>query len=426
MERKMKSLARVIFGVALCGMANVMMGVDATIEIVKSGTKLPNVLVEHIADNKDYGERVVAHLVGDLRVSNHFQVQKSMETKKSMDLESYKAKRIDLVAQISVSKNSSNLVARLVLYDVGKKESVLDKQYDEMPIRQYPFIAHKICVDVNAYIKAPNIDWMLEPVLVAKYESSGNTIIALADYTLSYQKDIIKGGMNIFPKWGDRSKSFFYYTKYINNKPTIVRHDLNTNKSKGIVSSDGMAIVSDVSTDGKKILMTLTPDGDAADIYIYDVDSATPRRITAFSGIDVGGKFIDGDSKVAFISDRLGYPNVFATRINGGNVEQVVFHGRNNSAITTHNQYIAYTSRESNNEFGQNTFNIYLISTKSDYIRRLTENGRNQMPSFSKDGKNLMFIKYTPTQSSLGIIRLDYNSSYFFSLPKIKIQAYDW
>ena len=48
------------------------------------------------------------------------------------------------------------------------------------------------------------------------------------------------------------------------------------------------------------------------------------------------------------------------------------------------------------------------------------------MPTFSKDGKNIMYIKHTQTQSALGIIRLDYNSSYFFSLPKVKIQSYDW
>lgn len=399
---------------------------DATIEIVKSSTKLPNVSVEHIADNKEYGEKVVAQLIGDLKVSNHFQALKASEPKKSPDFESYKARRIDLIAQVSITKSSGNVSGNLIVYDVNKKTLVIDKQYTQIPLKQYPFIAHKMCIDMNAYIKAPNIDWMLEPVLLSKYISSGNTTIALADYTLSYQNDIIKGGMNIFPKWGDRGKSFFYYTKYINRKPTIVRYDLNTGVSQGLVSSDGMAVVSDVSTDGKKILMTLTPNDNAADIFLYDVASRSLRKITGYSGIDVGGKFINNNTKVAFISERLGYPNVFATGIDGGNVEQVVFHGRNNSAITTHDQYIAYTSRETNNEFGQNTFNIYLISTKSDYIRRLTENGRNQMPSFSKDGKNLMFIKYTPTQSALGIIRLDYNSSYFFSLPKVKIQAYDW
>ena len=43
---------------------------------------------------------------------------------------------------------------------------------------------------------------------------------------------------------------------------------------------------------------------------------------------------------------------------------------------------------ESDNEFGSNVFNLYLMSTKSDYVRRLTTNGRNQFPKFSSNGES--------------------------------------
>ena len=78
------------------------------------------------------------------------------------------------------------------------------------------------------------------------------------------------------------------------------------------------------------------------------------------------------------------------------------------------------------NEFGANTFNIYLISTKTDYIRRLTAIGNNQMPRFSKDGGSVMFLKHTSGQTALGVVRLDYNKSYLFPLSKANIQSFDW
>lgn len=404
-----------------------VVAIDATLEIITSSTKLPFIIVEHIADNNEYGRKLLSQLNGDLRVSNHFQVEKGENVKdKDPDFQLYKDKKIDLIARVSASKKSGGIVGRLVLYDVRSGKKVLDQEYTQPTLNHYPFIAHEMCISINAYVQAPSIDWMRELVVLSKYTTSGNSTIALADYTLSFQQDIIQGGLNIFPKWGDKDKSIIYFTRYINDKPTILRYHLNTNTAETIAQSDGMAVVSDVSSDGKKLLLSLTPNKNAADVYLYETQTKNLKRLTTFSGIDVGGKFINNEKEVAFVSDRLGYPNIFATNLEGGNVEQLVFHGRNNSAISSYDKYIVYTSRESNNEFGLNTFNIYLIATNSDFIRRLTEKGSNQMPTFSKDGKNIMYIKHTDTQSALGIIRLDYNSSYFFSLPKVKIQAYDW
>ena len=404
-----------------------MAALDATLEIITSSTKLPFIVFEQIADNNEYGQKLLSQLVGDLKVSNHFQVEKGESVKdREPDFQTYKDKKIDLIARVSASKRGGGIAGRLVLYDVRNAKKVLEQEYTQPTLNRYPFLAHEMCIGINTYVQAPRIDWMRELVVLSKYTTSGNSLITLADYTLTFQQDIIQGGLNIFPKWGNKEKTIIYFTRYINDKPTILRYELSTNTAEIITQSDGMAVVSDVSSDGQRLLLSLTPNKGAADVYLYELQTKNLKRLTTFSGIDVGGKFINGEKEVAFVSDRLGYPNVFATNIEGGNVEQLVFHGRNNSSVASHDKYIVYTSRESNNEFGLNTFNIYLIATNSDFIRRLTEKGSNQMPTFSKDGKNIMYIKHTQTQSALGIIRLDYNSSYFFSLPKVKIQSYDW
>lgn len=404
-----------------------MNALDATLEIVTSSTKLPFIVVEHVVDDSEYGQKILTHLVGDLKVSNHFQVEKGENVKdKDLDFQVYKDKKVDLVARVSASKKNGTIVGYLALYDVHSGKKVLEKEYTQPTLKHYPFVAHEMCIGINAYVQAPSIDWMRELVVLSKYTTSGSSVIVLADYTLSFEQDIIQGGLNIFPKWGNREKSIIYFTRYIDNKPTILRYQISTNTAEVLLQSDGMAVVSDVSNDGQKLLLTLTPTKSAADVYLYEISTKNLKRLTTFSGIDVGGKFINNEKDVAFVSDRLGYPNVFATNLDGGNVEQLVFHGRNNSAVASYDKYIVYASRESNNEFGLNTFNLYLIATNSDFIRRLTEKGSNQMPTFSKDGKNIMYIKNTQTQSALGIIRLDYNSSYFFPLPQAKIQSYDW
>ena len=63
---------------------------------------------------------------------------------------------------------------------------------------------------------------------------------------------------------------------------------------------------------------------------------------------------------------------------------------------------------------------------KSDFIRRLTAVGINEYPRFSKDGDAILFIKNYKSQSSIGIIRLNYNKNYLFPLKYGRVQSLDW
>lgn len=399
---------------------------DATMEIIKDTTKLPYIVVENSNNDSDssIGSKTYKMLVADLKVSSHFNVIEDSEAQSGIDYTKYSAKNVNLVARIDVKKQDGKLIANLLLYDINIKQNVLNKQYNVSQDSRYPFISHKMAIDINDYIKAPSIEWMNRFVVLSKYTNPQESQIIIADYTLTFQNTVIRGGLNIFPKWADKEQTTIYFTKYYDS-PTLVKYNIYTGQINNIISSDGMLIVSDVSVDGNKILVTMAPNNQP-DIYLYDIQKRISTKLTNYSGIDVGANFIDNEKSIMFISDRLGYPNIFSLNLSTKLINQLVYHGKNNSSASAFNNYVVYSSRESDNEFGVNTFNLYLISTTSDYIRRLTASGVNQMPKFSRDGGSIMFIKNLENESSLGIIRLDYNKSYLFPLPKEKIQAIDW
>jgi len=261
-------------------------------------------------------------------------------------------------------------------------------------------------------------------VIFSRYIDSKTSEIVISDYTLTYQKVVVKGGLNIFPKWASKDQDAFYYTSYSGVRPSLKKQDLYSSQVETLLTSDGMIVCSDVSSDGKQLVLTMAPNSQP-DIYVYNTETKLKTRITKYTGIDVGGSFVENDSKIIFISDRLKYPNIFAKKIGQNGVERMIYHGKNNSQATTHDDFIVYASRESDNEFGSNVFNLYLISTKSDYVKRLTTNGRNQFPKFSADGESVLFIK-TTNQSYLGIIRMNYNKSFLFPLKSGKLQSIDW
>lgn len=404
-----------------------LFAIDATIEIIKSAGKLPTIEVINLNQNKNevlVSSKIHKMLVADLKVSGHFSVNEGLDSAGAINYDNYIKNNVNLVARIQTNVSNGAVITTLVLYDINIKKEVLSKKYTIAQEARYPFLSHEIASDINNYIKAPNIDWMKRFVVFAKYTRAKESHIVLSDYTLTFQRTIIRDGLNVFPKWADAKQTSIYFTKYT-PLPTLMKYDIYSGKMEKIISSEGMLVASDVSNDGKKILLTMAPNGQP-DIFLYDVVKKSSQKLTNYNGIDVGANFINSERAIMFVSDRIGYPNIFSLDLGTKLITQLTYHGRNNSSASAFNEYVVYSSRESDNEFGANTFNLYLVSTKSDYIRRLTADGVNQMPRFSRDGGSIMFIKNTQEESALGIIRLNYNKSYLFPLPKEKIQAIDW
>ena len=401
---------------------------DATIDVINKGLVLPKIIVQDATKgfaNKAMQDKFFKIVIEDLKVGSAFEVSDKYYTSGFDDSAIINAdERADLVYRYSLTQLGNKLNLKFKIINVKTKQIRYNNEYTQSADK-FVFLAHKSMVDMARNLNLSPVDWMDKSIIFSQYTSPGKSNIVVADYTLTYQKVIVRGGLNIFPKWANEDQSAFYYTSYINSIPTLYKFNLNNMHKTKITQSNGMIAASDVSKDGNKILLTMAPN-DQSDIYLYDTVNKKFTRVTTFSGIDVNGNFIDNDSRVVFVSDRLGYPNIFATSVDGGAVEQMVFHGKNNNSISTFKNYIVYSSRESVNEYAQKTFNLYLISTKSDYIRQLTAGGINTYPRFSSDGGSIIFIKNLDGSSAVGIIRVNENRIFQFPLKIGKLQSIDW
>ena len=404
---------------------------DAELDIVKKSTNLPKISISIApsAMNQALTTKVKNMIEKDLKVSGHFEVvtnNQTVEFNKTPNMITLSNQGTDLFLNLDANVSGfGGYAITAKLYDINAKQLLLTSTFSTSKEERYPFLAHRIAIFVNKQLNAPSIDWMDKFVIFSQYKDARKADIIIADYTLTFQKAVIRGGLNIFPKWADEKRESFYYTTYDKGLPTIIKTNLYTRKRETIMKSEGMAVVSDVSKNGRKLLITASPEHQP-DIYLYDTLRKSKVKLTTYKGIDVGAHFVENDSKIVFVSDRLKYPNIFAKKIGDRGVQRLVFHGRNNASATTHEDFVVYTSRERDNEFGTYTFNLYLMSTKSDFLKRLTSNGSNQFPKFSKDGESIIFIKSINNRSSVGIIRLNHSKSFLFPLKNGKIQSIDW
>ncbi|MFA9373361.1 Tol-Pal system protein TolB [Poseidonibacter sp.] len=412
-------------------LSSVFAQIDAKLEIIKKTNTSPKILISIANDTLEFQtlDKIKNLLSKDLEISGHFDVVDDLSKinyAQVPDLISLRNKEIDLYLNISASKDvSGNYTLLTKLFDINSQSLIMEKSYTTIKEERFPFLAHRTAISINDYFDAPSIAWMDKFVVFSVYKDSGKSDIMIGDYTLTFKKTIVSGGLNIFPKWASENQKSIYYTSYNYEKPTLVKLNIFTREKNIIMSSDGMISCSDVNSDGSKILITASPNSQP-DIYLYNVNNKQKHKITSYSGIDVGGQFIDNDKRIAFVSDRLGTPNIFAKSINSAGVEKLVYHSKNNSSVTTFNDNIVYSSRDSYNELSDKSFNLYFMSTKSDDLKRLTANGINQFPKFSTDGETLLYIKRYNSVSSLGIIRLNFNKSYLFPLNDKRIQSIDW
>ena len=401
-------------------------GSDATIEVIKKVESLPSLAVEESSTsyNDTFKLRFFKSLIADLNVISIFNVDRHYRTVDYDDNDVVvENKDMKYVLRYSIFEDDNgylNTKMKLLKDSV----EVMSKNYKIKNKDFYIFISHTIAYDINEFMGEQSVGWMKRKVIFSRIVAPMKSELVISDYTLTYQHAIVSGGFNVFPKWANKEQTQFYYTSLDGLIPVLKKVDIKTAKTENILESDGMMICSDVSNDSKKLLLTMAPKGQS-DIYLYDVETKKYSRVTKYSGIDVSGQFTD-NKNIVFISNRLGYPNLFTTKIGSGNVEQVIYYGKSNAACSAHNEYVVYKARESSNAFSRNTFNLHLISTKTDFIRRLTATGVNEFPRFSKDGDAILFIKNYKAQSSIGIIRLNHNKNYLFPLKYGKVQAMDW
>jgi TolB protein len=395
--------------------------VDATFVVDKKEENNPTLVIEDASVNpNELSHSFAKALLADMNVVSLFKVDESYAT---ASFESVADVSKEYVLRFRLSGDGSGgLRADIKLLHKGSE--LFGKHYLLKQSEMILFLSHSVAYDINAKLGGAPMEWMKRKVLFVRLTSPKHSEIVISDYTLGYQKVIMRGGMYGFAKWANREQTELYYTSLSDFKPTIYKFNLQSAQKEKVISSDGMAVCSDVSGDGNRLLLTLAPNGQP-DIYLYDRLSGGKTQLTDYSGIDVNGQFM-GDGSIAFVSNRLGYPNIFSKRLGSSAVSQLVFQGKSNSSLSSYKNFLVYKARENTAAYAGNSFNLHLLSLQSGGVQRLTASGENDFPRFSLDGEAILHIKQEGARSSIGIIRLGMNKSFIFPLKMGRIQSIDW
>lgn len=205
----------------------------------------------------------------------------------------------------------------------------------------------------------------------------------------------------ISPAWSpDGTK--VAYVSFEAKKPIVYVQDL-TNRQRTVVANyRGSNSAPSWSPDGSKLALALSRNG-FTQVYIVNADGSNLRQLTNTAGIETEPQFSADGQSVYFTSDRGGGPQIYRMSVNGGDAQRVTYSGGYNISprVSPDGKTLAYISRR------EGRFQLYVLDLPSGQELRLSDTSKDESPSFSPNGKYIMYATESGRRESLAVVSVD-------------------
>ncbi|MDB9799520.1 Tol-Pal system beta propeller repeat protein TolB [Pelagibacteraceae bacterium] len=180
------------------------------------------------------------------------------------------------------------------------------------------------------------------------------------------------------------------YLSYFRNLPRVYLLDIETGTQEVVGNFPGMTFAPRFSPDGKKIIMSFAKDGNS-DIYTMDLEERIVERITNHSSIDTSPSYSPDGKYICFNSDRSGLQQIYVMKSDGSDVKRITFgSGIYGTPVwSPRGDLIAFT------KVRKGRFYIGVMRSDGSGERLLTENFYQEAPSWSPNGRVLVFYRET-------------------------------
>ncbi len=185
------------------------------------------------------------------------------------------------------------------------------------------------------------------------------------------------------------------YMSYFKNMPRVYLLDIETGIQEIVGNFPGMTFAPRFSPDGKKIIMSFAKDGNS-DIYSMDLKTRVVEQITKHPSIDTSPSYSPDGKYVAFNSDRSGIQQIYVMRSDGTGVKRIT-HGSGlygTPVWSPRGDLIAFT------KVRKGRFYIGVMRSDGSGERLLTENFYQEAPSWSPNGRVLIFYRETKSDKT--------------------------
>lgn len=343
-------------------------------------------------ERPELSETLVEVLANDLELSGYFI---SMDKKSFLDEDgplltsnNIRFKNWSVIGAELLLKGGYTCIGRYLKMEIRLYDSFYGRQLFAKrflgKVEQYRDLMHRIGNEI--LLSLTGFEGMFLSKFAFVNTSTGHKEIYISDFDGHNVEQItFDNSIALLPRWSPDGK-FIVYNSYKDGGPMLYLKEMSSGKVSRISDRDGMNTGACWTRDGKELFLTLSH-GDNPDIYGIDLDGKIIKHYVNNWGDDLSPSLSPDGTKMAFVSNRSGSPQIYIKDLINGDEERLTFDVKYcTSPVWSKLNKIAFSV------MSNGTFDIYTINPDGSNMRKLTESGgNNEDPCWSPDGRYLVF-----------------------------------
>jgi TolB protein len=288
---------------------------------------------------------------------------------------------------------------RFRLFDVAKQNQIASLSYT-VSASQLRATAHKISDEIYEKLLGERGVFSTKIAYVLKRGMRFDLQVADADgfnpQTILSSQEPIRS-----PKWSPDGNKLAYVS-FESRKSTVIVQDLATGQRKTIANFRGDNYAPSWSPDGSRLVVALSKDS-VSQIYLIAANGGDATRITESNSIDTNATFTPDGKDIIFVSNRSGGPQLYRIPVSGGTPQRLTFEGNYNvnPRMSADGKLVAFVNREGGK------LRIATLELASSQVNVLTEGPLDDSPSFSPNGRTVLFESKAGGRGILGSVSVD-------------------
>ena len=221
--------------------------------------------------------------------------------------------------------------------------------------------------------------------------------LAIMDQDGANQQLLTNGDFLVLTPRFSPNRQEITYLSYFDDKPRVYLFNIQTNRQEVLGDFPNMTFAPRFSPDGNKVIMSLAEEGNT-DVYVMDLRTRVVTQLTDDPGIDTSPSYSPDGSKIVFNSDRGGSQQLYVMDADGSDVHRISFgKGRYGTPVwSPRGDLIAFT------KIGEGKFRIGVMRPDGKGERLLTDAYQDEGPTWSPNGRVLMFFRTTRYRNGVG------------------------
>ena len=294
-----------------------------------------------------------------------------------------------LVTGRMTRQGNGQLKAEFRLWDVATGQPLAGQQYFTQP-ENWRRIAHIISDQIYERLTGEKGYFDSRVVFVDETGSKERRVkrLALMDQDGANVRYLTRGSDLVLTPRFSPSTQEITYMEVGQGDPRVYLLNIETGQREIVGNFPGMSFSPRFSPDGQRVIMSLQQGGNS-NLFVMDLRSKSTTRLTDTPAIDTSPSYAPDGSQLCFESDRGGKPQIYVMPASGGQAQRISFsEGSYSTPVwSPRGDYIAFTKQ------GGGQFSIGIMKPDGSGERILTSGYHNEGPTFSPNGRVVMFFR---------------------------------